>query len=53
MAYTNRVIRKGLIKKLFTKMQARLRKTNKGCKACWGEQDGKPHHLGLRGRRRD
>lgn len=31
MAHTNRVIRKSLIKKLFAKMPAGLRKTNWGC----------------------
>lgn len=51
MAHTNRVIRKGLIKQLFRKMQVGLRKTSWGCKACWGEYNGKPHHIGLGGKR--
>lgn len=52
MAHTNRVIRKGLIKKLFAKMQAGLRKNNQGCLVCWGQPSGKPHHLGLVGKGR-
>lgn len=50
MAHTNRVIRKCLIKKLFTKMQAGLRITKEGFLSMSGSYSGKPQHLKERGK---